>query len=190
MFRTFEFWVAARYLKSRNGDGFISLIAWFSLIGIALGVATLIIVLSVMNGFRHELLTRVLGMNGHISVEAEVGQTGIKNFDEAIKAVSGLPDITHAMAIVEGQVLISGNGGARGALVRGVRKLDFRPNDLLLTGITAGNMEEFDGGNGIVIGKRLASSLGVRVGDSVTILSARGRSTVMGEVPRSRAYNI
>ena len=94
MFRTFEFWVAARYLKSRNGDGFISLIAWFSLIGIALGVATLIIVLSVMNGFRHELLTRVLGINGHISIEAKVGQSGIDNFDEAIKAVLGLPDIT------------------------------------------------------------------------------------------------
>ena len=190
MFRTFEFWVAARYLKSRNGDGFISLIAWFSLIGIALGVATLIIVLSVMNGFRHELLTRVLGINGHISIEAKVGQIGIKNFDEAIQAVSSLPDITHATAIVEGQVLISGNGRARDALVRGARKLDFRPNDLLLKGIIAGNMEEFDGGNGIVIGKRLASSLGVGIGDSVTILSARGRSTVMGEVPRSRAYNI
>ena len=190
MFRTFEFWVAARYLKSRDGDGFISLIAWFSLIGIALGVATLIIVLSVMNGFRHELLTRVLGINGHISIEAKVGQIGIKNFDEAIQAVSSLPDITHAAAIVEGQVLISGNGRARGALVRGARKLDFRPNDLLLAGIIAGNMEDFDGGNGIVIGKRLASSLGVGIGDSVTILSARGRSTVMGEVPRSRAYNI
>ncbi|MBT07569.1 MAG: lipoprotein-releasing system transmembrane subunit LolC [Rhodospirillaceae bacterium] len=190
MFRSFEFWVAARYLKSRNGDGFISLIAWFSLIGIALGVATLIIVLSVMNGFRHELLTRVLGINGHISIEAKSGQIGIKNFDETIKSVTGLPDVTHAVAIVEGQVLITGNGNARGAVVRGVRKLDFRPTDLLLTGIIAGSMEEFDGGNGIVIGRRLANSLGVKIGDSVTILSAKGRNTIMGEVPRSRAYNI
>mgnify|MGYP003312078729 CR=1 FL=1 len=185
-----ELLIGFRYLVAKNRDGFVSFISFISVLGIIIGVWALITVLSVMNGFRHELLTRVLGINGHISIEAKVGQIGIKNFDEAIQAVSSLPDITHATAIVEGQVLISGNGRARGALVRGARKLDFRPNDLLLTGIIAGNMEEFDGGNGIVIGKRLASSLGVGIGDSVTILSARGRSTVMGEVPRSRAYNI
>ena len=147
MFRSFEFWVATRYLKSRNGDGFISLIAWFSLIGIALGVATLIIVLSVMNGFRHELLTRVLGINGHITIEAKAGQIGIENFDETIKGISSLSEITHVAAIVEGQVLISGNDKARGALVRGVRKLDFLSNDLILNGIVAGTLDQFEQDN-------------------------------------------
>ncbi len=84
MFKGFEFWVAGRYLKSRRQDGFISLIAWFSLIGIALGVATLIIVLSVMNGFRHELLTRVLGINGHLTIQAQIGESGIKEFEKEI----------------------------------------------------------------------------------------------------------
>ena len=190
MFSGFEVWVAARYLKSRNGDGFISLIAWFSLIGIALGVATLIIVLSVMNGFRHELLTRVLGINGHITIQAKVGQTGIENFDSIIQMLSGLSEVTHATAIVEGQVLISGEQKARGALVRGVRKQDFLPTGLLMKGITAGNLDRFEGGNGIIIGERLAYALGVGVGDNVSILSAKGKSTVMGEVPRSRSYDI
>ena len=94
MFKGFEFWVAGRYLKSRRQDGFISLIAWFSLIGIALGVATLIIVLSVMNGFRHELLTRVLGINGHLTIQAQIGESGIKEFEKEIKVVERLKQIS------------------------------------------------------------------------------------------------
>ena len=190
MFKGFEFWVAGRYLKSRRQDGFISLIAWFSLIGIALGVATLIIVLSVMNGFRHELLTRVLGINGHLTIQAQIGESGLKEFEKEIVLVSSLSEVTSATPIVEGQVLISSPIKARGALVRGIRKSDLLQSHLISKNIKLGNVDNFKDGQGIILGERLANNLGVTVGELVTILSAKGQNTVMGEVPRSRSYKV
>jgi len=190
MFTTFEVWVAWRYLKSKRQDGFISLVAWFSLTGIALGVATLIIVLSVMNGFRHELLTRILGINGHITIQTEVGKSGIQDFEGIVSTVTALPEVVSATAIVEGQVLITSIKKSRGALVRGIRKGDLLQSNLVFKSITRGSIESFEEGNGVILGERLASSLGVSVDDKVTLLSPKGRNTVMGEIPRSRSYDV
>jgi lipoprotein-releasing system permease protein len=190
MFTIFEVWVAWRYLKSKRQDGFISLVAWFSLAGIALGVATLIIVLSVMNGFRHELLTRILGINGHIRIQSEVASSGIEDFESIIKTVTALPEVISTTAIVESQVLITSIDKAQGALVRGIRKTDLLQSNLVFENITRGSIEDFEDGNGVILGERLANSLGVNVNDTVTLLSPKGQNTVMGELPRSRSYEV
>ena len=190
MVTIFEVWVAWRYLKSKRQDGFISLVAWFSLTGIALGVATLIIVLSVMNGFRHELLTRILGINGHIRIQSEVASSGIEDFESIVKTVTALPEVVSTTAIVESQVLITSNEKARGALVRGIRKRDLLQSNLVFKSITRGSIENFADGNGVILGERLADAIGVSVDDKVTLLSPKGRNTVMGEIPRSRSYDV
>ena len=121
MFGAFERTVAFRYLRARKGERFVSVIATFSLVGIALGVATLIIVMSVMNGFRQELLGRILGLNGHLGIYAADGG-GLRDFDSILARVRGLPGIVSAAPVVEGQVLLtSEGGGATGGFARGIR---------------------------------------------------------------------
>jgi len=190
MVTIFEVWVAWRYLKSKRQDGFISLIAWFSLAGIALGVATLIIVLSVMNGFRHELLTRILGINGHITIHAEAGKSGIEDYEGIVRTVRALPEVVSTTPIIESQVLVASKEKARGALVRGIRKRDLLQSNLLFKNITLGSIENFEEGKGVILGERLADAIGVSINDNVTLLSPKGRNTVMGEVPRSRSYEV
>src|SRR6185369_8945620 len=124
IFGAFERMVAMRYLRARRQEGFVSVIAGFSLLGIALGVATLIIVMSVMNGFRHELLSRILGLNGHVIVQGY--SDGLPDFDHVVARVKGVPGVVRATPIVDGQVLASSNGRAVGALVRGIRKSDLQ----------------------------------------------------------------
>ncbi len=189
MFNAFERMVAFRYLRARKGERFVSVIAIFSLVGIALGVATLIIVMSVMNGFRHELLGRILGLNGHLGVYA-VG-TSFTDFDDVAGRIRGIPGIVSATPIVEGQVLItSDSGGAAGGLARGIRPDDLRARPLIADGIRLGSLDAFEGEDAILIGRRLASRLRVSVGDNVSLVSPQGRTTVFGTVPRVRAYRV
>src|SRR6185295_18055623 len=122
MFSAFERLVAMRYLRARRQEGFISVIAIFSLLGIALGVATLIIVMSVMNGFRHELMGRILGLNGHLSVQGETSR--LTDFDAAAAAVRQVAGVVSATPLIEGQVMATSDAGASGALVRGIRPDD------------------------------------------------------------------
>src|SRR5258707_2556015 len=129
IFNTFERMVAFRYLRARRQEGFVSVIAIFSLLGIALGVATLIIVMSVMNGFRADLLGRILGLNGHLGVYALSGS--LADFDAAAQKVADLPGITEVTPLIEGQVMATSEAGAVGALVRGIRPDDFRRRPLL-----------------------------------------------------------
>jgi lipoprotein-releasing system permease protein len=190
MFGAFERMVAFRYLRARKGERFVSVIATFSLVGIALGVATLIIVMSVMNGFRQELLGRILGLNGHLGVHAyEPG--GLRDFDGIAERVRKLAGITSATPIVEGQVLLTSDaGGATGGLARGIRPEDLRNRPLLAGNIRAGSLDQFEGDDAIMIGTRLAQKLGVRVGGKITLVSPQGRTTVIGMVPRMKAYTI
>ncbi|MCX7369090.1 MAG: lipoprotein-releasing ABC transporter permease subunit [Alphaproteobacteria bacterium] len=189
MFNAFERMVAFRYLRARKGERFVSVIAIFSLVGIALGVATLIIVMSVMNGFRHELLGRILGLNGHLGVYA-VG-TSFTDFDDVAARIRGIPGVVSATPIVEGQVLItSDSGGAAGGLARGIRPDDLRARPLIADGIRLGSLDAFEGEDAIIIGRRLASRLRVSVGDNVSLVSPQGRTTVFGTVPRVRAYRV
>ena len=188
MFSAFERLVAFRYLRARRQEGLVSVIAAFSLIGIFLGVATLIIVMSVMNGFREELLARILGLNGHMTVYAQQG--GLTEFDTLTARIAAIDGVVSVSPIVEGQVIAAARGSATFGQVRGVRSdhLDTRP---LVTGnIVAGRLADFTAGAGVMIGERMARKLGIGIGDKVTLLSPEGRSTLMGTVPRSRAYPV
>jgi len=183
--------VAMRYLRSRRQEGFISVIAWFSLLGIGLGVATLIIVMSVMNGFRYELLSRILGVNGHLSIYSDAGSgQPLVNFDELAKRVQAVPGVVAVTPTIEGQVMATANNQATGVLVRGLRAEDFAKRPILANNILTGNMADFQGTNAIVIGDKLARSLGVRVGDQVTLISPKGNVTAFGTVPRMKAYTV
>jgi len=189
IFGAFERMVAARYLRARRREGFISIIAWFSLLGIALGVATLIIVMSVMNGFRAELMGRILGLNGHIEVVGQVG--GMTGFDDLADKIRQIPGVTGVTPMVEGQVLVTSPAGASsGAMVRGVRSGDLLSKGAVLKGIRAGDPKAFVGDNAVIVGYRLAETLGLHVGDAMTLISPKGNVTAFGMVPRLRAYKI
>ncbi|MBR0659875.1 lipoprotein-releasing ABC transporter permease subunit [Neoroseomonas oryzicola] len=189
MFNAFERAVAFRYLRARKGERFVSVIAIFSLVGIALGVATLIIVMSVMNGFRAELLGRILGLNGHIGVYAAEGP--FRDYDAVTNRIRAIPGIVSATPIVEGQVLItSERGGASGGLARGIRPEDLRARRIIADGIRWGSLADFQGEDAIILGTRLANRLRVTVGDSVSLVAPQGRTTVFGTVPRVKSYQV
>ncbi|MEQ8226648.1 MAG: lipoprotein-releasing ABC transporter permease subunit [Rhodospirillales bacterium] len=181
--------MALRYLRARRQEGFISVIAWFSLLGIALGVATLIIVMSVMNGFREELLGRILGLNGHLSVQGQFRE--LKGFDPIADSVRDLRDVVSVTPLIEGQAMATANGTAQGALVRGIRPNDLTRRKLIADNITRGSVDNFTpGGKNVVIGERLAQKMGLRVGDKITLISPKGSATAFGTVPRTAAYRI
>jgi lipoprotein-releasing system permease protein len=189
MFGPFERMVAFRYLRARKAEGFVSVIAAFSLAGIALGVATLIIVMSVMNGFRQELLGKILGLNGHLGVYGAAGP--LAEFDAAAERIRRVPGVVQAIPIVEGQVLGTGErGGASGVLARGIRPEDLRARAIIAGNIVAGSLDRFQGEDAILIGTRLASRLGLRVGERITLVSPQGQVTAFGTVPRVVAYTI
>ena len=187
-FNTFERMMAMRYLRARRQEGFISVIAGFSLLGIALGVATLIIVMAVMNGFRAELLGRILGLNGHMTVFAQSGPLG--DFDHVTQELRGVPGVVSATPLVEGQVMATSKGSAGGALVHGMRPEDLKALTLLSSRIVQGSLADFQGDDAAVIGLRMAQRFGISVGDRVTLISPQGNATVFGTMPRLRAYKV
>ena len=188
MFGSFERLVALRYLRSRRKEGFISVIAWFSLLGIGLGVATLIIVMSVMNGFRTELLTRILGLNGHATVHGS--SAPMTGYDQLAVRIGEIPGVLSVTPQLQGQVMAMVNGAATGALVRGLRAPDLMARRVIPENIIAGSLENFAGGPSIVVGSRLAAQVGARVGDKITLISPASTPTAFGSVPRMRAFTI
>ena len=187
MFTGLEWGIAARYLRARR-EGFISVIAWLSLIGIALGVATLIIVMSVMNGFRADLIERILGISGHLIVQSSEGP--MRNYEQITAAVRNADGVVRATPIIEGQSMAMAEGAASGALVRGVRPEDLATNTLITAGINSGSLEDFHGTNALILGDRLALSLGVGVGDQVTLVAPQTTPTAFGTVPRMKGYSV
>ncbi|MGF1620849.1 MAG: lipoprotein-releasing ABC transporter permease subunit [Rhodomicrobiaceae bacterium] len=180
--------LAGRYLRARRKEGFISVIAGFSFVGIMLGVATLIIVMSVMNGFRIELFDKILGLNGHMLVRPLGGNfTDYAKVSERISEVKG---VTHVLPIVEGQALVSTQIASNGVFVRGVREPDLQSLKGVSSNIRYGSLDGFDTSGGIAIGIRLANTLGVREGDAITVVSPRGASTPFGTAPRVRRYPV
>ena len=147
-----------RYLRARRQEGLISVIAWFSLVGIALGVATLIIVMSVMNGFRQELLSRILGVNGHLSVYGV--ESSLVDYDRLSSQVTAVKGVVKVTPMIEGQVMASANGQATGALVRGLKPADLRARAILAQNIQYGDIDDFRGPDSVLIGTRLARKLG------------------------------
>lgn len=188
MFSAFEWTVAMRYLRPRRKEGFISVIALFSFLGIFLGVATLIIVMSVMNGFRQELLGRILGLNGHVSVYG--GITGLADYDAMRDLVAQMPGVVLVDPMIENQVMATANGVARGVMVRALRPEDMRNRDIITSHIVEGTLEAFHGDDAVVMGARLAERMGLGIGEKVTLISPKGNITAFGTVPRMRAYTI
>ena len=185
--------VAWRYLRARRKEGFISVIAAFSLAGIGLGVATLIIVMSVMNGFRAELMGRILGLNGHLGVSSST-QRSLADFDgiaARLRAVSGVVRVT---PIVEGQAMATIKGSAGGVLVRGMRPRDLRNHPILAGNIVGGTLKGFGaeagGGRDLLVGSRFAQRYGLRVGSRVTLIAPQSRTTAFGSVPRMKSFRV
>ncbi len=180
--------MALRYLRARRQEGFISVIAIFSFLGIGLGVATLIIVMSVMNGFRAELLDRILGLNGHYEVRAPAEET-LTDYPRLITRLSAIPEVVRVTPIVEGQVMASGKE-ASGALVRGITPEDIAALTVISEGLIEGSLETFGENESVVLGYRLARTLGVGAGDKVKLISAAGTPTAFGTMPRVKTYDV
>ncbi len=187
-FSAFEWMLSLRYLRARRKEGFISVIAGFSFVGIMLGVATLIIVMAVMNGFRSELLSKILGLNGHMIVQPV--DSAMTDYDEVNAQIADIPGVRLSFPFVEGQVMASSANAGFGALIRGMRGEDLERLTTVSDNLILGDLENFDEEESVVIGIRLAERLGLRVGDSVTLISPRGSVTAFGTTPRLKAYPI
>lgn len=183
-----EFLLALRFLRSKRKEGFISVVSGFSLVGIALGVATLIVVMSVMNGYHKEFVRNVLGIQGHISIVSK--ENKFKNYTESSNKIEKLPDVLYsAPMIIEQAMLISGDN-AQGGVVRGVDpdKLAFKP--MVMDSISSTTLKQLKNSGGVVMGDALARSLGVKIGDEIKIVIASGTTTVLGTVPRSKTFKV
>lgn len=187
-FSPFEWMVAVRYLRARRADGFVSVIAGFSFLGIMLGVATLIVVTGVMNGFHRELMDKIMGINGHAFVQAV--ETPFTDWDDVARRTEKTPGVKLAIPMVEGAAGISTQFGQSGVLARGVREKDLTRLPGIAGNIRDGSLEGFDTADGVAIGQRLSETLGVRVGDKVSLLIAKGGQTPFGVAPRIKAYNV
>ncbi|MDE8347942.1 MAG: lipoprotein-releasing ABC transporter permease subunit [Acidocella sp.] len=189
MFGPFERKVAARYLRARRGERFVSVIAIFSLVGIALGVATLIIVMSVMNGFRQELLSQILGLNGDIGVYA-AGQP-LTNYDDISNNIAKIPGVTAAFPIVQGEVLMSGpQGGALGGIARGITPQGLAALPTVSKHVTAGSLSDLTGDGVIAIGGGLASQFGLTVGSTIQLILPQGKATIIGTIPSIQSFKV
>jgi lipoprotein-releasing system permease protein len=187
-FAPFEWMLSLRYLRARRKEGFISVIAGFSFLGIMLGVATLIIVMAVMNGFRQELLEKILGLNGHLLIQPL--ERPLTDWQAVADRVAQIPGVRLATPIVEGQALASSPFNASGVLVRGMRGADLARLGSIARNIRQGTLSGFDAGQGIVIGSRLAEQLSLRAGDNITLVAPRGEVTPMGTTPRIKTYKV
>ena len=187
-FSKFERLVARRYLKAKRREGFISVITGFAFTGIALGVATLIIVMSVMNGFRHELLSRILGINGHIGIMAVAG-VPFNNYPEAVREIGTFEHVQTVIPMIERQLLVSSGTTAEGAMVRGIAKEDLLKKKILKDSLIHVDVDDFSGNN-VIVGARLAQKMGLIPGDEITLISPNGKVTAFGTVPRMKSYKI
>ena len=188
VFAPFEWMIAARYLRAKRQESFISVISLFSLIGIALGVATLIIVMSVMNGFRVELLKSILGLSGHVTIQSQMGN--MADYDAVAARLRAVPGVVRATPLVDGQVMASQNGANEGVIVRGIRPADLAKLTLVAEKLRAGSLAYFDRDDVVIVGSGLAAKLGVRVGGDITLIAPKGNVTPFGTTPRVKTYHV
>ncbi|MEL6966453.1 MAG: lipoprotein-releasing ABC transporter permease subunit [Pseudomonadota bacterium] len=187
-FSSFEWMLARRYLGSRRKETFISVISIISFVGIMLGVMTLIIVMAVMNGFRTELLDRILGINGHIIVQP--AHSELTDYDAVAKRLAGVDGVVLALPLVEGEVLASGGKGGNGARVRGMREIDLKRLPSVGTNIIEGTLDGFDQSEGVAIGINMANNLRLGLGDRITLITPDGNRTAFGVSPRVKSYPV
>ena len=187
-FAPFEWMIALRYLRSRRAQGFVSVIAGFSFVGIMLGVATLIVVMSVMNGFHIELMNKIVGINGHVFLQGV--ESPLTDYEAVTERVKKVPGVTLVLPMVEGAAGVSSPYQQSGALVRGVHEQDLKALPGISGNVKQGTLDGFDREVGVAIGSKMAEQLSVRVGDTVSILTARGAATPFGIAPRIKAYPV
>ncbi|MEQ1768529.1 MAG: ABC transporter permease [Devosia sp.] len=187
-FSRFEFMIAGRYLRARRKDRFISVISGLTLAGIAIGVATLIVVMSVMNGFRAELLDKILGLNGHFT--AYPLEQRFTDYDQDALDIEGVNGVIMAIPFVEGQALVSSQSESTGISVRGISEDSLAKLKLLRDGAVLGGWDQWDKSGGVAIGQRLAEKLGVTIGDPVTIVNPNGATTPFGKTPQIRSFPV
>lgn len=180
--------IAGRYLRARRKEAFISVIASLTMVGVAIGVATLIVVMSVMNGFRGELLDKILGLNGHFTAYPIESQ--FTDYKETVAALEQVEGVNFAVYYVEGQVLASGRGSSTGVSVRGMDEENLKKLDLLYNSAEQGGFDQWDQSKGVAIGYRLAQTLGVGIGDQVQIINPDGAMTPFGSTPQIRSYPV
>ncbi len=184
-----ERFIAFRYLKSRKNSGFAYVVTWFSFIGIALGVATLIIVTSVMNGFRAELLDKIVGMKGHIVV-SDVEHQGISGYDNVSKQLGKVDSrIQKVIPQMEQQAVVMANGQARGVLVQALSQQSLVQKTLVSEHIKAGKIADFKG-RSIFIGRRMAEILGLKIGDTLELMTPDNEISTMGTTVKGETYTI
>jgi lipoprotein-releasing system permease protein len=185
----YERMIARRYLLPGKGEGFIFLVAGISLVAVALGVAALIAVMSVMNGFRAELFDRILGLNGHAVVQGYGGR--LNNWPQVMEDAQRLPGVIQALPLIEQPLMGSFGGRVEGVIVRGMRLADIRANREIAGNIRGGSLDALKpGANTVALGARLAEQLGLRVGDQLSLINPAGQSTPFGTVPRIVAYTV
>lgn len=188
-FSPVERMLALRYMRARRAEGFISVIAWFSLAGITLGVATLIIVMSVMNGFRAELVDRILGLNGHVAIYSTEGN-GITNYDDLALSITEMPGVIAVTPQIEGQVMATKNAVSLGAVIRGVRWSDLAARKPLWDSLNDKAIASFRDDGGVLIGKTMAFKTGIAPGGTITLTTARGKATAFGTLPTRRSFKV
>jgi len=185
----YERMVARRYLLPQKGEGFIFLVAGFSVGAVALGVAALIVVMSVMNGFRAELFDKIVGLNGHAVIVGTNGQ--LANWQQIAAAAQKTPGVTSALPLIEQPLMASSGGRVEGVLVRGMRISDLMANKTITSNVIAGDLKSLTPGSGrIALGSKLADQLGAGPGSEISLISPEGRSTVVGTVPRIVTYTV
>src|SRR5690242_14996094 len=187
IFSAFERLVAFRYLRARREEGFVSVIAGFSLLGIALGVGTLIVVMSVMNGFRAELLGRILGVQSHITISA---QQPLTNYQEIVDRLKVLPGVQNVAPMIDGEVFISANNTYTGAYMRGYRAEDLRNRTMISGGVIEGSLDDFKGEDAAMIGVGMAQNLGLTIGSTFNAISSTINTTMIGPIPRVKEFTV
>ena len=188
IFAPFEWMIAARYLRAKRQESFITVISLFSLIGIALGVATLIIVMSVMNGFKVELLKSILGLSGHVTIQSQMGN--MADYDGITSRIKAVPGVVQAAPIVDGQVLASNGNANAGVIVRGIRRNDLAKLTVVAEKLRPGALQYFDSEDTVIVGAGLANKLGVPVGGDITLFAPKGNITPFGATPRVKTYHV
>lgn len=188
MFSKLEFLIALRYLRSKRKEGFISITAIFSFVGIMIGVATLIIVMSVMNGFRFELVNRILGINAHVTVYSSDGK--ISGYEKIIDEIKEIPGVIFANPIVESQAMLSSSSKNAGGLIKGVKFDDLQHKKLITDNITRGEIDSINQKDEVIIGSAVAQNMGLKVGDDIKIIAAETNQTIIGSIPRIKTYKV
>ena len=189
IFSRYERMIARRYLLPQKGEGFIFVVAGFSVAAVALGVAALIIVMSVMNGFRAELFDKIVGLNGHAMIQGASGS--LPDWQQIADAAKKTPGVTSALPIIEQPLMATTNGRFEGVLVRGMRVEDIRANRTVTSNVLAGDIRSITpGSNKVAVGSKLADTLGLYPGGEITLWNPEGRSTVVGTVPREVTYTV